>query len=61
MYGAGEPPLSEDAPTGATNPYGRTKLMIDQLLPVAAQVTLRQIVGEDEDEIGFLSGREALK
>lgn len=32
VYGAGEPPLSEDAPTGATNPYGRTKLMIEEIL-----------------------------
>jgi UDP-glucose 4-epimerase len=25
-------PLREDAPTGATNPYGRTKLMVEQIL-----------------------------
>lgn len=33
VYG-GHPvmPLHEDAPTGATNPYGRTKLMIEQIL-----------------------------
>jgi UDP-glucose 4-epimerase len=31
----GEPssvPIAEDAPTSATNPYGRTKLMVEQLL-----------------------------
>ncbi|HBX81669.1 MAG: UDP-glucose 4-epimerase GalE [Propionibacteriaceae bacterium] len=36
VYGAGEPPLSEDAPTGATNPYGRTKLMIEEILADAS-------------------------
>ncbi len=25
-------PVSEDAPTGATNPYGRSKLMVEQIL-----------------------------
>jgi len=25
-------PLAEDAPTGATNPYGRTKLMVEEML-----------------------------
>ncbi len=25
-------PIAEDAPTGATNPYGRTKLMVEQVL-----------------------------
>ena len=27
-----EPPLREDAPLGATNPYGRTKLMIEEIM-----------------------------
>lgn len=33
VYGElSEPPFTEDAPTGATNPYGRTKHMIEQIL-----------------------------
>jgi len=32
VYGAAEPPFTEDSPTGATNPYGRTKHMIEQVL-----------------------------
>ncbi len=33
VYGVPEKvPISEDAPLGATNPYGRTKLMIEQIL-----------------------------
>ena len=33
VYGdISEPPFTEDFPTGATNPYGRTKLMIEQIL-----------------------------
>jgi len=33
VYGPdGTPPLREDAPTGATNPYGWTKVMIEQIL-----------------------------
>lgn len=32
VYGAGEPPYAEDAPTSATNPYGWTKWMIEQIL-----------------------------
>lgn len=33
VYGdLSEPPFAEDAPTGATNPYGRTKHMIEQIL-----------------------------
>jgi UDP-glucose 4-epimerase len=33
VYGeAGEPPFREDSPTGATNPYGRTKHMVEQIL-----------------------------
>ena len=33
VYGElSEPPFVEDFPTGATNPYGRTKLMIEQIL-----------------------------
>ena len=44
VYGAaGVPPLREDAPTGATNPYGWTKVMIEQILAdaAAADETLR--------------------
>ena len=43
VYGeSSEPPFVEDAPTGATNPYGRTKHMIDQILAdvAAADPTL---------------------
>ncbi|MFT3971578.1 MAG: UDP-glucose 4-epimerase GalE [Micropruina sp.] len=37
VYGsASEPPFTEDAPTGATNPYGHTKHMIEQILSDAA-------------------------
>ena len=37
MYGElSEPPFVEDAPTGATNPYGRTKHMIEQILEDAS-------------------------
>ncbi|MFT4215844.1 MAG: UDP-glucose 4-epimerase GalE [Micropruina sp.] len=37
VYGsASEPPFAEDAPTGATNPYGWTKHMIEQILADAA-------------------------
>lgn len=33
VYGsASEPPFTEDAPLSATNPYGQTKLMIEQIL-----------------------------
>ena len=33
VYGdLSEPPFTEDAPTGATNPYGQTKHMIEQIL-----------------------------
>ncbi len=32
VYGEGTPPFTEDMPTGATNPYGWTKLMIEQIL-----------------------------
>ncbi|GAB7021557.1 UDP-glucose 4-epimerase GalE [Salidesulfovibrio brasiliensis] len=33
VYGeAGKPPFDEDAPTSATNPYGRTKLFIEAIL-----------------------------
>ncbi len=30
-------PVAEDAPTGATNPYGRSKLMVEQVLADLAQ------------------------
>lgn len=36
VYGASEPPFTEDSPTGATNPYGWTKYMIEQILSDAA-------------------------
>lgn len=37
VYGEeSEPPFTEDAPTGATNPYGRTKHMLEQILEDAA-------------------------
>jgi UDP-glucose 4-epimerase len=37
VYGPdGTPPLREDAPRGATNPYGWTKVMIEQILADAA-------------------------
>ena len=37
VYGElSEPPFVEDAPTGATNPYGRTKHMIEQILEDAS-------------------------
>ena len=32
VYGAGEPPFGEDDPASATNPYGRTKLIIEEIL-----------------------------
>lgn len=42
VYGASEPPFTEDSPTGATNPYGHTKHMIEQILAdtAAADPTL---------------------
>ncbi|MFT4297374.1 MAG: UDP-glucose 4-epimerase GalE [Micropruina sp.] len=37
VYGsASEAPFAEDAPTAATNPYGRTKQMVEQILADAA-------------------------
>lgn len=37
VYGAAQPPLTEDMPTGVcTNPYGTTKLFIEQILRDAA-------------------------
>lgn len=32
VYGVSEPPFTEDMPTGASNPYGWTKVMIEQIL-----------------------------
>lgn len=32
VYGVNEPPFTEDMPTGASNPYGWTKVMIEQIL-----------------------------
>ncbi|MFV0453194.1 MAG: UDP-glucose 4-epimerase GalE [Propioniciclava sp.] len=37
VYGElSDPPFAEDAPTGATNPYGRTKHMIEEILSDAS-------------------------
>ena len=37
VYGdLSEPPFTEESPTGATNPYGRTKHMIEQILEDAS-------------------------
>src|SRR6476646_5057487 len=43
VYGHNSPPLVEDMPTAATNPYGWTKVMIEQILRdvAAADPTLR--------------------
>ncbi len=32
VYGSNEPPFTEDMPTAASNPYGWTKVMIEQVL-----------------------------
>ncbi len=32
VYGGNEPPFTEDMPTGASNPYGWSKVMIEQVL-----------------------------
>ena len=45
VYGASEPPFAEDSPTGATNPYGRTKHMIEQILADAAVADPQLAVG----------------
>ncbi|MCE1174389.1 MAG: UDP-glucose 4-epimerase GalE [Propionibacteriales bacterium] len=45
VYGDGTPPFTEDAPTGATNPYGRTKWMIEQILADAAAADPQLAVG----------------
>lgn len=45
VYGASEPPFTEDSPTGATNPYGRTKHMIEQILSDAAAADAELAVG----------------
>lgn len=48
VYGAPETsPITEDFPLGATNPYGRTKLMLEQVLRDVA-------VADDEWGITFL-------
>ena len=46
VYGEeSEPPFVEDAPTGATNPYGRTKLMIEEILADVAAADPALAVG----------------
>lgn len=46
VYGdLSEPPFTEDSPTGATNPYGRTKHMIEQILADAAAADASLRVG----------------
>lgn len=46
VYGEmSEPPFTEDAPTGATNPYGRTKHMIEQILADAVAADPELAVG----------------
>jgi hypothetical protein len=31
---------------------------LDQLLPVAAEITLREVVAEDEDDVGLIRSEE---
>ena len=61
VYGElSEPPFTEDSPTGATNPYGRTKHMIEQILAdaAAADAELRVAVLRYFNPIGaHASGR----
>lgn len=61
VYGElSEPPFTEQSPTGATNPYGRTKHMIEQILAdaVAADPRLRVAVLRYFNPIGaHASGR----
>ena len=46
VYGEeSQPPFTEDAPTGATNPYGRTKHMIEQVLADVADADPELAVG----------------
>ena len=46
VYGEeSEPPFTEDAPTGATNPYGRTKHMIEEILADVAAADPALAVG----------------
>ncbi|WP_040283742.1 UDP-glucose 4-epimerase GalE [Tessaracoccus massiliensis] len=46
VYGEeSEPPFTESAPTGATNPYGRTKHMLEQILEDAAAANPGLAVG----------------
>ncbi|MGO4957860.1 UDP-glucose 4-epimerase GalE [Luteococcus sp. Sow4_B9] len=48
VYGElSEPPFTEDAPTGATNPYGRTKHMVEQILADVA-------AADDQLRVGVL-------
>ena len=46
VYGEeSEPPFVEDSPTGATNPYGRTKAMIEEILADVAAARPELAVG----------------
>ncbi len=45
VYGAAEPPFTEEAPTGATNPYGTTKHMIEQILADVGAANRRLAIG----------------
>lgn len=46
VYGdLSEPPFTESSPTGATNPYGRTKHMIEQILQDASLADPKLAVG----------------
>jgi UDP-glucose 4-epimerase len=64
----GEPnqvPITEDAPTVPTNPYGETKLEVDQMISIEAQsrgiaaVSLRyfNVAGAHESKRGWLAER----
>lgn len=45
VYGDGTPPYAEDAPTSATNPYGWTKWMNEQILADAAAADRELAIG----------------